>query len=1051
MDVGAGPSERESEEERIWRELEILFGPDVSSDSIGSEEEAVNTENWPPVTSLSPEELYYHLETEGLLRLPLTIEKLIPLDDNGSGFNPRFWGEWKTEEVKLVRDEECTDRIKYKTETRQIDGGAEVFVSRLWSGKQVPSLVGFGALLEGDDGVYRAGIEIAMLTVVQEVGLIKQAISTLHLDVHNLQLNIENQASEFGSQFNVLKEMVEVHSGTTDPSKLLGAVEEHFTTQMHQLREEQQSSGKMVVLLEEGLRQLQVQLSTQSVEIAVQTKLLQEAGCSSSTPTLKVTEAITTLEEKMRVYMDSSRVALATSAHDQDMERMARQARSLNLRIVGLPETPDENTRALVLDLFQDTLGVSDVGVDHVSRIGRSETNRTVLKGGSDTWESVDIIALVETWEWQGQNGLDISGFSRVQTIFNSKWHSQGRGFGGIIIWARDGIGVNIQVELTDPDNQFICLRLSDEDPSFFIIAYFAPVGAPDGEYFLHFASVCGLSVLNGTHQFPDTHGFTFTTPGGSSVIDYMLVSDTAWGRVSSFRLGPFVPESDHCPLFCEISGFRTRRRMRRVLVDRGWSTWNAASKTRYTELVNAKLQEDHSDDMVKISEFLVLMAGKVRHKSKDQSWFTSECSQARQKAISSPPEVKHEEFRAYKNLIKAKRREFVRKQQLLLTEELSREPRLFWTRLKTKQKGSELGDQELLEYVGRLYSFNDVEVMPYLEGPTCLFSVQEVTFAVNKLSTGIDFTSNLSWASCCKSRVAVGLRALFSLWGRCLKVSLLSWPLRRRLFDTLVLPALLYGVPIWGPSLAKTNWAEIELVHKKFLQVELGVRPQIPYALLLAETGRVPLEIEALFLTIQFAQRLKSQPEERYSYQAWRMSRVKGWYSNLCQWSVSWGVLETEWDSGEALRELLVRRAVGRLWESPSSRLQYYCRDTTRLYPYREQHYLSEDLPLKMRQLIARYRVSSHTLSSEVGRWSNTPRENRLCELCDEGKIESEYHVLIACPYYDSIRIRYDIRKQDLRDFFLLPPRVIGDFITLVDQARTETLKSRHSHTNIL
>ncbi|KAL3693696.1 hypothetical protein R1sor_007347 [Riccia sorocarpa] len=395
--------------------------------------------------------------------------------------------------------------------------------------------------------------------------------------------------------------------------------------------------------------------------------------------------------------------------------------------------------------------------------------NEKVLKGGSDTWESVDIIALVETWEWQGQNGLDIPGFSRVQTIFNSKRHSQGRGFGGIIIWARDGIGVNIQVELTDPDNQFICLRLSDEDPSFFIIAYFAPVGAPAeklpevgslpwsqleelhdesrrsddvvvnrmGEYFLQFASVCGLSVLNGTHQFPDTHGFTFTSPGGSSVIDYMLVSDTAWRRVSSFRLGPFVPESDHCPLFCEISGFRTRRRMRRVLVDRGWSTWNAASKTRYAELVNAKLQEDHSDNMVKISEFLVSMAGKVRHKSKDQPWFTSECSQARQKAISSPPEVKHEEFRAYKNLIKAKRREFVRKQQLLLAEELSREPRLFWTRLKTKQKGSELGDQELLGYVGRLYSFNDVEVMPYPEGPTCLFSVQEVTFAVNKLSTG--------------------------------------------------------------------------------------------------------------------------------------------------------------------------------------------------------------------------------------------------------------------------------------------------------------------------
>ncbi|KAL3693703.1 hypothetical protein R1sor_007354 [Riccia sorocarpa] len=283
MDVGAGPSERESEEERIRRELEILFGPDVSSDSIGSEEEAVNTENWPPVTSLSPEELYYHLETEGLLRLPLTIEKLIPLDDNiaercgrecieresvidalGAGHgqfevdlvinlriwwienesrlvficerelaaasrylerlfgpevgteeelleteanvegfpsatslepeelysyldgedllrlpvtvrelipgqdeafadDPSFWGSWRSKKVVLVRDHDCADRIRYKTETVHIEEDEEeVFVSRIWSGDEVPPLIGFGTLLEGRDGAYRAGIEVGL-------------------------------------------------------------------------------------------------------------------------------------------------------------------------------------------------------------------------------------------------------------------------------------------------------------------------------------------------------------------------------------------------------------------------------------------------------------------------------------------------------------------------------------------------------------------------------------------------------------------------------------------------------------------------------------------------------------------------------------------------------------------------------------------------------------------------------------------------------------------------------------------------------------------------
>ncbi|KAL3687826.1 hypothetical protein R1sor_014135 [Riccia sorocarpa] len=137
----------------------------------------------------------------------------------------------------------------------------------------------------------------------------------------------------------------------------------------------------------------------------------------------------------------------------------------------------------------------------------------------------------------------------------------------------------------------------------------------------------------------------------------------------------------------------------------------------------------------------------------------------------------------------------------------------------------------------------------------------------------GLDFTSNLSWASCCKTRIVIGLRALFLLWGRCNKASLVSWPLRRLLFDVLVQPALLFGAPVWGTSLAKSNWAKIEHVHKKFLQTELGVRPQVPYVFLLAETGRVPLEIEALLLAIQFAQRLKAQPEDRYSHQAWTLS----------------------------------------------------------------------------------------------------------------------------------------------------------------------------------
>ena len=42
---------------------------------------------------------------------------------------------------------------------------------------------------------------------------------------------------------------------------------------------------------------------------------------------------------------------------------------------------------------------------------------------------------------------------------------------------------------------------------------------------------------------------------------------------------------------------------------------------------------------------------------------------------------------------------------------------------------------------------------------------------------------------------------------------------------------------------------------------------------------------------------------------------------------------------------------------------------------------------------------------STEVGRYSNEPRENRLCKCCTQNVVESEYHFLLCCPLYRSIR----------------------------------------------
>ncbi|KAL3681102.1 hypothetical protein R1sor_024058 [Riccia sorocarpa] len=231
------------------------------------------------------------------------------------------------------------------------------------------------------------------------------------------------------------------------------------------------------------------------------------------------------------------------------------------------------------------------------------------------------------------------------------------------------------------------------------------------------------------------------------------------------------------------------------------------------------------------------------------------------------------------------------------------------------------------------------------------------------------------------------------------------SWQLRGHLFNTLVIPVALYGVPIWGPALSRSSWKKLEAIQKSFLQKELGVRVQIPYSILLAESGRLPLEVEALILTLQFVFCLQKLETDRHSRLALMQSQSSGWFADLFLWASRWDFPEIKWSSESAIRSKLSILAVQKLWESPTPRQLYYTRDINRMIKYEEQPYLRGKLPQHIRQLISRYSTSSHSLYVQEGRWTG-------------------------------IRSDYGIQFQDLRDLFLLPEEHLGYFIKSIDQA---------------
>ena len=50
----------------------------------------------------------------------------------------------------------------------------------------------------------------------------------------------------------------------------------------------------------------------------------------------------------------------------------------------------------------------------------------------------------------------------------------------------------------------------------------------------------------------------------------------------------------------------------------------------------------------------------------------------------------------------------------------------------------------------------------------------------------------------------------------------------------------------------------------------------------------------------------------------------------------------------------------------------------------------------------LARFRLSSHSLQIELGRYNNTPLNNRLCTRCDYNAVDDEEHFLIHCSYFN-------------------------------------------------
>ena len=53
----------------------------------------------------------------------------------------------------------------------------------------------------------------------------------------------------------------------------------------------------------------------------------------------------------------------------------------------------------------------------------------------------------------------------------------------------------------------------------------------------------------------------------------------------------------------------------------------------------------------------------------------------------------------------------------------------------------------------------------------------------------------------------------------------------------------------------------------------------------------------------------------------------------------------------------------------------------------------------------LCRFRTLNMKLPVETGRWQNIDRQNRTCQLCDNGDLGDEFHYIMICPFFANTR----------------------------------------------
>ena len=359
-------------------------------------------------------------------------------------------------------------------------------------------------------------------------------------------------------------------------------------------------------------------------------------------------------------------------------------------------------------------------------------------------------------------------------------------------------------------------------------------------------------------------------------------------------------------------------------------------------------------------------------------------------------------------------------------------------------------------------------------------------------LGIEIHHTGNFATA-----RAELKKKAMRSLYGlkSTVNKSRLSFRSLTTLFDSLIKPIALYGAPIWTPTmnalknlsglsidsnnelkpsgLKRMSALNCEKIHLHFLKWALGVNRKASNSAVWGESGRYPLIIECLNITLNYVKRLENMKDDSLVKLAYKEQKALklDWYrgiepilnidprfssDHITSYKMRTNKSITKVTSAKKCHTVIykgitqklpaqnikpnisqhftahliiksIKAAFRNLWLSDitqSRKLEYY---RTHKQHFCKELYLDSVINYHDRVSTTRLRTSSHRLAIEIGRYSNIPREHRYCSWCklSMGDLvcESESHFLDQCDLNAKKRSQFLTEIKHITSLFGVTP----------------------------